>query len=185
MRDDTGPFSWMNPKLEIRGTGRYGKGVFVKRGPIHKDEMIFVVGGYILTIADENNLRGVVADKPIEISEHFSIGPRRASDMARMPHCYANHSCNPNAGFHDQIFLVAMRRIRRGEEITFDYGMVMHPNNKSATYFKMPCRCGARNCRGVITEDDWRRPDLQTRYNGYFQWFLQAKIDRLCRRRTD
>lgn len=59
----------------------------------------------------------------------------------------------------------------------------MHPNDDSTSYFKMPCRCGAKNCRGFITEDDWRRPDLQARYDGYFQWFLQEKINAVRERR--
>jgi len=57
--------------------------------------------------------------------------------------------------------------------------MVMHSNKESATYFKIPCLCGAKNCRGFIAEDDWRRPGLQKKYNGWFQWFLQEKINRL------
>lgn len=106
-------FSWMNPKLEVRMTDRYGKGVFAKEA-IKKGEMLFVMGGYILTIEDENNLKGVVADKPIEISEQFSIGPRKPSDLDRMPQHYVNHSCNPNAGFKGQIFMMAMRDIAGG-----------------------------------------------------------------------
>ena len=77
-------FSWMNRKLRVRNTGKYGKGVFAQ-APLRKNEMLFVMGGHILTIADENQLRGVVADKPIEISEWFSIGPRTPRDIAKMP----------------------------------------------------------------------------------------------------
>jgi hypothetical protein len=171
-------FSWMNPKLKVRNTGKYGKGIFVRRGPIKKNEMLFVMGGGILTIADENRLRGVVADKPIEISEHFSIGPRTAAELKRMPDHYVNHSCQPNAGFKGQIFMVAMRALKPGEEVTYDYAMVMHPNAKSTSYFTMECRCGKPNCRKIVTEDDWRIPELQRRYDGYFQWYLQEKINK-------
>jgi hypothetical protein len=136
------------------------------------------MGGYILTIADENKLTGIVADKPIELSDRFSIGPRRPGDLPRMPQHYVNHSCEPNAGFNGQIFLVAMHNIEQGEEIVYDYAMVMHPNDESSSYFAMPCQCGRTWCRGVITEDDWKRPDLQARYDGYFSWWLQKKIDR-------
>lgn len=167
----------MNPKLEVRETGKIGKGVFVKDGLIEKEEMLFVMGGSILTIEDENQLRGVVADKPIEISEHFSIGPRNAAELRRMPQHYVNHSCAPNAGFKGQIFMVAMQPIRAGEEITCDYAMVMHANPQSTTFFNMECQCGHPNCRKLITEDDWQQPDLQRRYDGYFQWYLQEKIN--------
>lgn len=176
------PFSWMNPNLEIKTTERCGKGVFAKEA-IRKGSILFVMGGYILTIEDENNLKGVAADKPIEVSERFSIGPRTASDLPRMPQHYVNHSCNPNAGFQGQLFMVAIRKVRGGEEITYDYAMVMHPNKKSDTYFKIKCLCGSKECRGYISEDDWRIPELQRRYWGYFQWFLQEKINRIKVRR--
>ena len=169
-------YSWMNPALEIRETRRYGNGVFA-RSPLKKDDTLFVMGGYILTIDDENHLTGAVADKPIEISDRFSIGPRSPSDIPLMPQHYVNHSCEPNAGFNGQIFMVAMRNIGEGEEITYDYAMVMCSNAESNSYFTMQCLCGRASCRSVIAEDDWKRPELQDRYNGYFQWWLQRKID--------
>lgn len=178
------PFSWMNPQLVIRETRRYGKGVFVRHGRVLKGEMLFVLGGSILTITDENRLRGVVTDKPIEISDEFSIGPRNASELRRMPQHYVNHSCLPNAGFNGQIFLVAMRNIEAGDEVLYDYAMVMHSSAKSSSYFTMECRCGNDNCRKRITEDDWKNPVLQKRYDGYFTWFLQNKIDRQRRKRA-
>lgn len=177
-------FSWMNPQLVIRETQRYGKGVFVRHGSIGKGDMLFVLGGSILTIDDENQLHGIVADKPIEISEDFSIGPRNASELKRMPQHYVNHSCRPNAGFKGQIFLVAMRNIETGEEVLYDYAMVMHSNAKSSSYFTMECRCGNPTCRKQITEDDWKNAVLQKRYDGYFQWYLQDKIDRQRRKRA-
>lgn len=196
-------FSWMNPKLVIKNTNRYGyadlahihngkktykkmegegNGVFAN-DDIKKDEILFAMGGYILTIEDENNLRGIVSDKPIEISEDFSIGPRKASDLPKMPQHYVNHSCDPNAGFDGQIFMVAMKKIRKGDEIVFDYGMIMHPNSKSDSLFTFNCLCDTKKCRKIISENDWKRPDLQKRYNGYFQYYLQKKIDKVTKKR--
>jgi hypothetical protein len=40
----------------------------------------------------------------------------------------------------------------------------------------MPCQCGTALCRGVITGHDWRQPDLQRKYRGYFSWYLQRRI---------
>lgn len=174
-------FSWMNPKLEVHATSKYGgagKGIFATTR-IQKGETLFVMGGYILTIADENDLKGIVADKPIEISEHFSIGPLKSSDLARMPQHRVNHSCDPNAGFDGHIFMVAVRGIKAHEEVLYDYGMVMHSNEASSNYFSLKCLCGSNKCRGTITEDDWKLPELQTRYDGYFQHYLQKKIDKL------
>ncbi len=174
------PFSWMNPKLEIRDTKKYGKGVFAK-ADLKKNETLFVIGGYILTLEDEDELvrtNNPTHDKPIEISDLFSIGPLKDSDMKLMPQHYVNHSCDPNSGFNGQIFLVAMKKIKKGQEVCFDYGMVMNSNTKSKSYFTMNCFCGSKKCRHIITEDDWKILELQKRYNGYFQWFLQRKIDK-------
>lgn len=191
-------FSWMNPKLEVAKTSKYGKAelpkikngkkVYVKekgdgfavfaKDAIKKGETLFVMGGYILTIEDENKLSGIVSDKPIEISEEFSIGPRTASDIARMPQHYVNHSCNPNAGFKGQMFMVAMKNISKGDEILYDYAMIMHTNEKSNSYFQFECLCGSKKCRKIIGENDWKNLDLQKRYNGYFQYFIQEKINK-------
>lgn len=170
-------FSWMNPKLEVRQTDRCGRGVFARK-PVEKGEMLFVMGGHILTIEDDNEMRGDVADKGIEISEKFMIGPRSSEDLERMPQHYINHSCDPNAGFKGQIFVVALREILAGEQVTYDYAMVMCPDPESNTFFQMECRCGSPRCRGVVTEDDWEIPELQARYAGYFQWYLEEKIRR-------
>lgn len=172
-----GTFSWMNPNLLIKETGRYGKGVFAKNA-IKKDEILFVMGGYILNIIDENRLKGDVADKPIEISEWFSIGPRKPNDIKLMPQHRVNHSCNPNAGFKGTIFMVAMRNIKKGEEILYDYAMITHSNPNSKNFFTMKCNCGSKNCRGEFKEDDWMIPGLQKKYDGYFQWYIQEKINK-------
>ncbi len=171
-------FSWMNPDLEVRETGKYGKGVFANKD-IKKREILFVMGGYILTIEDENNLKGVTADKPIEISDKFSIGPLKGSDLDLMPQHYVNHSCNPNAGFNGQIFMVSTKKINKGEEVCYDYAMVMNSSKDSNSYFSFECNCGSKQCRKIVAEDDWKRKDLQKKYNGYFQWFLQEKINKL------
>lgn len=198
MNDGKKMFSWMNPSLEVRKTEKYGKeilpvfvdgskeykkngavgeGVFAKNN-IAKGEILFVMGGYILDINDENDLVGILADKPIEVSENFSIGPRNLSDIPLMPQHYVNHSCEPNAGFQGQIFMEAMRDISVDEEVVYDYAMVMHSNAKSNSYFKIDCLCGSSLCRKFITEDDWKNKDLQAKYDGYFQYFLQEKINK-------
>jgi hypothetical protein len=186
----------MNPKLVIKKINKYGKANFPKVGSggkvyekktgegfgvfadddLKKGTTLFVMGGYILTIEDENDLSGIVADKPIEISEDFSIGPRSSSDLPKMPQHYVNHSCDPNAGFKGQIFMVAMKNIKKGAEIVYDYAMVMHTNERSDSFFTFDCVCGSKKCRHVVGENDWKIMSLQEQYDGYFQYFIQEKI---------
>ncbi len=59
---------------------------------------------------------------------------------------HINHSCDPNTYMrraYRKVEFYALRRIRKGEELTCDYGETHHDG-------KLPCRCGATNCRGFI-----------------------------------
>jgi len=177
-------FSWMNPKLEVRDTGNYGKGLFAKE-EIRKNELITILGGYAMTLEEFFKLPPDIMHYSSQIAEEFVFGIKSKNEEDDA--CFVNHSCNPNAGFKGQIFLVAKRKIRIDEEVTYDYAMELHPSktpNPSGVqrFDTMECECGARNCRKLITEYDWKRPDLQKRYDGYFQWYIQDKIDRIKKR---
>lgn len=58
---------------------------------------------------------------------------------------YLNHCCSPSAGVKGKNRIVAMRPLKRGEEVAIDYAL-------SETYplWHMRCRCGSRNCRKVV-----------------------------------
>jgi uncharacterized protein len=56
-----------------------------------------------------------------EINSRWTIDGTARSNIAR----YANHSCNPNAdtiAVKRRVFIIALRNIKPGEEITYDYG---------------------------------------------------------------
>jgi hypothetical protein len=64
-----------------------------------------------------------------------------------------------------------MRDIAIGEELTIDYAMT------DDEPYEMRCRCGSKGCRGLIAGFDWRKPEIQKRYDGYFSWFIQRPIN--------
>jgi hypothetical protein len=71
-----------------------------------------------------------------------------------------------------QVTFVAMRDIETDAELTIDYATI---DGDPAE--RMTCSCGWPECRGTITGDDWRRPELRHRYAGYFSRYLQDRID--------
>jgi hypothetical protein len=83
---------------------------------------------------------------------------------------HLNHSCEPNLGLQGQVVFVAMRGIAAGEELTIDYAMT------DDEPYEMECQCGSGTCRKLITGTDWRKPELQKKYDGYFSWFIQRRI---------
>jgi hypothetical protein len=69
---------------------------------------------------------------------------------------YFNHSCDANVAYDKKGSFIAGRKIKKDEELTLDYGrMFTDPD------FKMKCACGALNCRGFITGNDWLNPDFR------------------------
>ena len=69
------------------------------------------------------------------------------------PARFLNHSCAPNCEaelIDGRIWIVALRDIRAGEEITFDYGYDLED------YRDHPCGCGAAECAGFIVAEALR-----------------------------
>ena len=166
-------FNWLSSKAETRKSHISGKGTFAKKN-IKKGEIVAVFGGHVFNFTTWDKLPEDVKYEDLQIGEDLIIGPKKKEEVGEGD--YVNHSCEPNAGIRGQIFLVAMKGIKRDEEITFDYSMVL-----CGSEFKMRCRCGKKSCRKVITANDWKKQELQKRYRGYFSYFLQQKIDKTSR----
>jgi uncharacterized protein len=137
-------------------------------------ERLSIFGGRVIRAED------AVEDYGMQIDEKFCFSPFSGDDNELEDADFLNHSCDPNSGIKGQIFLVAMRDIQPEEEVTFDYAMCLHRVEGLLPY-RLECLCGADNCRQIITDDDWKIPELQKKYDGYFSWYLQDKIDRLKR----
>src|SRR5512143_496584 len=167
-------YSYLSPKLESRPHPVKGVcGIFC-REPVAKDEVVVVWGGKVLTAAELDRDMPNFTQQILQIDDELFL----MTPNLEPTDCF-NHSCDPNAGMSGQISLVAMRDIHPGEEVCLDYAMC-----DGSDYDEFTCNCGAPNCRGRITGDDWKRPELWERYDGYFSPYLQRRIARL-KRETD
>lgn len=64
---------------------------------------------------------------------------------------YLNHSCEGNCGFDENGDFVALRDIRKNEELSYDYALIeSNPN------FSMLCACDSSTCRHAVTGNDWK-----------------------------
>jgi uncharacterized protein len=170
------PESWVNPRTEVRASPINGKGLFAT-APIQQGETIMIWGGYVFTLAE---LLDALKDgrASYEWSEGcigedlFLAGPRPAAESVDY---HVNHSCDPNVWMADEVTVVARRAIQAGEEIVGDYALwESHP-----TYRLEPCHCGAEECRGAATGNDWQLPMLQEKYAGRFLPYLNVRIAKL------
>jgi SET domain-containing protein len=162
--------SWISPKAR-KGvdSGIAGRGLLATQ-PIPRGDVVAVKGGHILTTAELDALPEKLRNSDIQITDDLHLAAVTDEEYEPVM-LFVNHSCEPNVGFAGNVVLVAMRDIGAGEELTTDYALF---DDYDGT---MTCSCGTPSCRCVIDGRDWRRPELQRQYAGYFSWYLQRKID--------
>jgi len=80
-----------------------------------------------------------------------------------------NHSCDPNAWI-EGLDLVARRAISAGEEITVEYATFV-----AGTGASFDCQCGAGDCRGKVTPEDWQLPEIRRRYAEHCSAYIAGK----------
>ena len=161
--------SWISPKA-AKGTESdiAGRGLIAIE-PIERDEVVAVKGGHIVTTAQLQSLSFVLQNSEVQITDDLHLVALTDEEYESVM-LFLNHSCEPNVGFGGNSVLIAMRDIEAEEELTTDYALFDDFDGS------MECHCGRPLCRGRIDGRDWRRPDLQTRYRGYFSWYLERKI---------
>lgn len=171
----TSLFSWVHPHVEVWHEGVTGIGSYAT-DLIKKGEIVIIQGGRIIPSA--------LLDSPeyepyayhcFQIEEDFYICPIECEREMADGVFNVNHSCNPTCGFKGQVSMVAMRDIKAGEQITFDYAM-SDVGSKEQGWIDMACLCGESNCRKTITGNDWKLEELQNKYGGYFSRYVQDLI---------
>ena len=163
--------TYRSPKIQIREDTLSGRGVIALQD-IAKDEIVAIKSGHIVTRDQLKRIDAEVGDFALQIDDDFYLSPSRPDEVDDMTVCI-NHSCDPNVGFKGQVVYVARRDIEAGEELCHDYSMERSDN------YSLDCHCGSPLCRGMITGNDWKLPDLQQRYGDYFSIYLLRKIRKL------
>jgi SET domain-containing protein len=160
--------SYISPKATVRESAIHGRGLFAV-APFARGEVVCVKGGYVFDRAKLEELQPRLGPAEIQIGEDLFIGPVEEAERDGGM-IFSNHSCDPNIGVTGQIVFVALRDIAAGEELTHDWATT------DDDVYELECRCGAAQCRGVITGQDWRRKDLQEKYGEHVSWYLREKI---------
>ena len=122
---------------------------------IKNGEKIIEYKGKIITTKEAEENPKYDNDKAIylfNLNKRYDLDGDFKFNTARL----INHSCNPNcevAGTGLKIWVYAIRDIKKGEELTYDYGFGFDEGYKD-----FPCRCRSKNCVGYIvrSESRWR-----------------------------
>ncbi len=165
--------SWVSPKLRSGKSRIHGEGVFAA-GKIAAGEKLMEFGGEMVNM--QKALSPKYRERSVWLVGEGAYLALPTSDTRESLDEQLNHSCDANIWLTNEVTVTAMRDIAAGEELTLDHATW---NFDEAAYAdeNQRCTCGKKNCRGVLTENDWKRADVQQRYRGHFHPAVQKLID--------
>ena len=125
--------------------------------PIRKGERVLEYLGERMTHAMADRRYAVRDDVDVHtmlftVNNRIVIDATRRGNSAR----WINHSCDPNSEtvqYGNRIYIQAIRDIKPGEELTYDYQLYLEERHSKAAKAAYPCFCGAQSCRGTLLVD--------------------------------
>ncbi len=140
-------------RIQVRRSGIHGKGVYALQDIAAGDVIIEYVGE-IISWAEAQ------ARHPHDPSDpnhtfYFHVDETRVIDalVGGNSSRWINHSCDGNCEADEQngrVFIKARRAIAAGEELHYDYGLVIDERYTPKLKAEYPCWCGATSCRGTL-----------------------------------
>ena len=140
-------------RIQTRRSGVHGKGVFA-RVDIPAGETIIEYVGEIISWKEALRRHPHDPSDPNH-TFYFHIDETRVIDALYGGNSsrWINHSCAPNCEADEQdgrVFIKALRNIKAGEELNYDYGLIIDERYTPKLKAEYPCWCGARQCRGTL-----------------------------------
>jgi uncharacterized protein len=142
-------------RIQVRRSGVHGKGVFALQD-IPKGVRIIEYVGEIITWKQAQRRHPHNPKEPNH-TFYFHVDEKRVIDAAFGGNAsrWINHSCAPNCEADEdedqgRIFIKSIRRIKAGEELSYDYGLIIDERYTKKLKAEYPCWCGAKSCRGTL-----------------------------------
>lgn len=170
-------------KVKVKKAGKKGKGLFAARD-FKKSEIIV---NHDFTKLKRYTLKEISGHPKLNrTSDHSAYIGHGKYVVDMCPISHINHSCNPSAYSEYKRLgretIIALRPIKKGEEITIDAALEAVDQIRGAYpnydiyHWKMKCHCGSRNCRKIIHGDFFRMPKrFQKEKMKYLPTFIKRK----------
>ncbi len=138
---------------KVRHSTIHGNGVFVKR-KIPAGARIIEYQGKRISDKQAEKRFGQDPENPYH-TFFFSLESGKLIDGGDKGNDarWINHSCEPNCEAQEEkgrVFIHALRDIKRGEELNYDYGLVIDDKLTKQLKKAYECRCGHPTCRGTM-----------------------------------
>jgi uncharacterized protein len=140
-------------RTQVRDSGVHGKGVFAVR-PLKAGERVLEYRGEIITWKEAIDRHPHDPTQPnhtfyFHLDDGHVIDGKYEGNSAK----WINHACAPNLEAEQdgmRVFLHALRDIEPGEELFFDYGLIIDARITPSLKKEYACWCGAPECRGTM-----------------------------------
>lgn len=147
------PVSAIESPIRVERSGVHGQGVFATRHLAAGERVIEYVGE-VISMTEAIRRHPHDAHNP-DHTFYFHLDDGRVIDALHGGNAskWINHSCRPNCvpdEVKGRIFILTRRSVFKGEELTFDYGLVSDEPMTEALKARYACRCGAKKCRGTM-----------------------------------
>ena len=149
----TAPRAITGRRIQIRRSGVHGKGVFAVQA-IAEGEVLIEYIGQVIGWQEAQDRHPHDPLQPnhtfyFHVDEDRVIDANFGGNSSR----WINHSCEPNCFADEQdgrIFITALRNIAAGEELNYDYGLIIDERYTKKLKAEYPCWCHSTNCRGTL-----------------------------------
>lgn len=139
------------PYYVVRNSKIHGRGVFANK-QIRKGTKVIEYTGPIVTEKEADKI-GILNENGHSHTMLFEIGKNKVINGNEGGDArYVNHGCDPNCEavqYGDQVFIEAIRTIRAGEELSYDYHLQVEGKITDAVKKEFACFCGSPKCRGT------------------------------------
>lgn len=147
-------------RIQVRRSGVHGKGVFALQ-PIAQGETLIEYKGELISWEEALRRHPHDPSNP-DHTFYFHIDDERVIDGGHGGNAsrWINHACVPNCEAEedgDRIFIKALRDLQPGEELFFDYGLIIDERYTPALKKRFACHCGHPRCRGTMLAPKKRR----------------------------
>lgn len=149
-----------SPLIVVRHSKIHGNGVFAAR-KIAEGTQIIEYQGERITQREADRRSGKDPDNPFHTFFFSLEGPKLIDGGSQGNDArWINHSCEPNCEAREEdgrVFIYALRDIKRGEELNYDYGLIVEERHTPSVKRAYECRCGSSECRGTMLAPKRRR----------------------------
>ncbi len=147
-------------RIQTRRSGVHGKGVYTLVD-VPEGETLIEYTGEIISWTEALRRHPHDPKDPnhtfyFHIDENHVIDAKYGGNSSR----WINHSCDPNCIADEEegrVFIKALRDISAGEELFYDYGLVIDEPYTKKLKAQYPCWCGSKACRGTLLAPKGRK----------------------------